>query len=84
MRKIYFEEEIFNGLDNQAKGRINQYLSFVDALDIPPNTKAVLRKFFLDVFNRVREVNPVIAILTFAPFLYLFTIEIIDWWRGRN
>ena len=38
---------------------------------------------FLDVFNRVREVNPVIAILTFAPFLYLFTIEIIDWWRGR-
>lgn len=51
MRKIYFEEEIFRGLDNQARGRINQYLSFVDALDITPNTKGVLRKFFLDVFN---------------------------------
>jgi len=51
MRKIYFEEEIFNGLDNQARGRINQYLSFVDALEITPNTKVVLRKFFLDVFN---------------------------------
>jgi len=51
MGKIYFEEEIFEALDNQARGRINQYLSFVDALDINSNTKVVMRKFFLDVFN---------------------------------
>lgn len=51
MGKIYFEEEIFESLDNQARGRINQYLSFVDALDINSNTKVVMRKFFLDVFN---------------------------------
>ncbi len=50
-KKIYFEEEIFQALDNQARGRINQYLSFVEALDISDNTRAIMRKFFLDVFN---------------------------------
>ncbi len=50
-KKIYFEEEIFQALDNQARGRINQYLSFVEALDISDNTRSIMRKFFLDMFN---------------------------------
>ncbi len=51
MGKLYFEEEIFKALDNQARGRINQYLSFVEALDMNDNTRSIMRKFFLDVFN---------------------------------
>ncbi len=39
---------------------------------------------FLEVFNKVRDINPIIAFLFFAPFLYLFTLAILDWWRGRD
>lgn len=39
---------------------------------------------FLAVFNVVREANPVIATLIFAPFFYLYVIVIVDWWRGRD
>ena len=39
---------------------------------------------FLSVFNRVREANPVIAVLFFGPILFFYVIVIIDWWRGRD
>ena len=39
---------------------------------------------FLSVFNRVREANPVLAILFFGPILFFYVIVIIDWWRGRD
>ena len=39
---------------------------------------------FLAVFNRVREANPVIAILFLGPILFFYVIIIIDWWRGRD
>ena len=38
---------------------------------------------FLAVFNRVREANPVLAILFFGPILFFYVIVIIDWWRGK-
>ena len=37
---------------------------------------------FLDVFNKVASVNPVIAILIFSPVLLLFVVTTIEWWRG--
>ena len=37
---------------------------------------------FLDVFNKVASVNPVIAILIFSPLLFLFIVTTIEWWRG--
>ena len=36
---------------------------------------------FLYVFNRVRDANPVIAVLFFAPVLFLFIITIVEWLR---
>ena len=39
---------------------------------------------FLDVFNKLREINPVFAVLIFAPILIMFVVTILDWWRGRD
>jgi len=39
---------------------------------------------FLAVFNKVRSVNPVIAILFFSPMMILYVITILEWWRGRD
>lgn len=36
------------------------------------------------VFNKVREANPVLAIVIFGPFMLLFVITTLDWWRGRD
>ena len=37
---------------------------------------------FIGVFLIVNSVNPVIAILFFSPVLFLFTVTILEWWRG--
>ena len=37
---------------------------------------------FIEVFNKVAVVNPVIAILIFSPLLLLFIVTMIEWWRG--
>lgn len=37
---------------------------------------------FIIVFNKVREANPVIAILLFSPLIILYIVTIIEWWRG--
>ena len=37
---------------------------------------------FLGVFNAVRAVNPVFAILIFAPILLLYVITMLEWMRG--
>ena len=39
---------------------------------------------FLVVYARIRESNPVLAVLFFGPFLFFYVIVIIDWWRGRD
>jgi len=39
---------------------------------------------FMVVFQKVYAVAPVLAILLFAPFMFIFVITIIDWWRGRS
>ncbi len=38
----------------------------------------------ISIFNKVREVNPVIAVIFIAPMLLLFILVIVDWWRGRD
>ena len=37
---------------------------------------------FLNVFNKVASVNPVIAVLIFSPLLFLFVVTTVEWWRG--
>lgn len=39
---------------------------------------------FLSVFNRLREVNPYIAILVFGPIMILYMLTVIEWWRGMG
>lgn len=39
---------------------------------------------FIAVFNVVRETNPVIAILLFAPFLLVFIPTVLEFMRGRD
>ncbi len=39
---------------------------------------------FLAVFQRVFEVNPVFALLLFAPLLFFYVITMLEWWRGRD
>lgn len=39
---------------------------------------------FIAVFNVVRESNPVLAILLFAPFLLVFIPTILEFFRGRD
>ena len=39
---------------------------------------------FIAVFNVVREANPVLAILVFAPFLLIFIPTILEFMRGRD
>ncbi len=38
----------------------------------------------LDVFLVVSDVNPVIAILIFAPLLLMLSITLLDWWRRHD
>ena len=37
---------------------------------------------FVAVFAVVASVNPVIAILIFSPIFLLYTVTILEWWRG--
>lgn len=37
---------------------------------------------FIEVFNVLREANPIITILLFAPLMLLWGVTVIDWWRG--
>lgn len=39
---------------------------------------------FIDVFNKLKSINMIIAILVLAPLLLMFFITILDWWRGRD
>ena len=39
---------------------------------------------FMVVFQKVYNVAPALAILFFGPFMFVFIITIIDWWRGRG
>lgn len=39
---------------------------------------------FLAVYRKVYQVNPVIAVLLFSPFLIMFCIAVIDWWGGTG
>ena len=39
---------------------------------------------FIAVFNVVREANPVLAVLVFAPFLLIFIPTILEFMRGRD
>ena len=36
------------------------------------------------VFNVIRNVNEVMALLIFSPIMILFIITILEWWRGRD
>ncbi len=38
---------------------------------------------FMVVFQKVWEYNRVFAVLFFGPFMFIFIITMIDWWRGR-
>ncbi|KKN05004.1 hypothetical protein LCGC14_1091720 [marine sediment metagenome] len=37
---------------------------------------------FTAVFSAVSAANPVIAIIFFAPGIFLFIVTILEWWRG--
>ena len=37
---------------------------------------------FIAVFSVVASVNPVIATILFSPAIFLFTVTILEWWRG--
>lgn len=39
---------------------------------------------FIMIYQRVAAENKIIAILIFAPFMVLFFVSIVDWWRGRD
>lgn len=38
----------------------------------------------LIVFNKILSVNPVLAIVIFGPMLFVYTITIVEFWRGRD
>jgi len=37
---------------------------------------------FLDVFNKIYAINTVMAILIFSPLFLVFSITLVDYWRG--
>jgi len=39
---------------------------------------------FLAVFNRIREANPVLALLFFAPIMFMYILIVAEWWRGGD
>lgn len=39
---------------------------------------------FISVYNKMASVNKVIAIILFAPLLFMFLVTMLDWWRGRD
>lgn len=39
---------------------------------------------FIMIFNAVRSANVVLAILFFAPLLFLFYLTIIEWWGKHD
>ena len=38
----------------------------------------------INVYNKLAQYNYVFATLACAPFLFLFALALIDWWRGRT
>ncbi len=48
---------------------------------------AFLIFFFMDVmaiFAKLRETNQIMAIILFAPMMFLMLFTIVDWWRGKD
>lgn len=39
---------------------------------------------FIDVYNSMAAVNRIISILIIGPTLFMFTITLLDYWRGRD
>ena len=39
---------------------------------------------FVQVHNRIKAENPVLAPLIFGSILLLFVLTMVDWWRGRD
>lgn len=39
---------------------------------------------FTSVFLTLYEINEVLALLFFAPLMFLFVMNIVDYWRGRD
>ena len=39
---------------------------------------------FIAVYNVVAATNQVLAILLLGPLLFVFSITLVDWWRGRD
>ena len=37
---------------------------------------------FIAVFNVVNAINPIIAIVFFAPFLFVYIPTVLQWWDG--
>ncbi len=74
-------------------GSVAGVLVIAAALFIPNIELAIMGSFtiylftilwdFVVVFQKVFAVSPVLAILFFGPFMFIFTIIMIDWWRGR-
>ena len=39
---------------------------------------------FLAVVARIYSVNPVFGVIFLSPFLVMYVLTIIEWWRGRT
>ena len=39
---------------------------------------------FIAVYSVIAEFSKVLALVFFAPAMFLFVITIVDWWRGRD
>jgi len=39
---------------------------------------------FLAVYQSIASQNEVLALIFFAPLMFLFGITLVDWWRGRD
>ena len=44
---------------------------------------SLLLDFFV-VFNKIRETNPVFAVLFFGPIIFVYILVVAEWWRGRD
>lgn len=45
---------------------------------------AALMWDIIQVYNKIAQYNYVLATIFCAPFLFLFALALIDWWRGRT
>jgi hypothetical protein len=45
---------------------------------------AALMWDIIGVYNKIAQYNYVLATIFCAPFLFLFALALIDWWRGRT